>query len=159
MRRTFMLTAALTAALIATSVNAQNAMRCEVDGKVVYGDAACNTGKAGNAAKAVAPMQETAEQKAAAKSANDQIRKDNAYVDKRLDDRYKRDTARRAVVEEKTTYTKKRAVRSNTKSVADANGKTKRDIAKAKKPKKPKKKTAAKAAKKDNRTYLLAPKA
>ena len=143
MQRTFMLTTALTVALIATSVTAQNAMRCEVDGKVVYGDAACNTGKAGNAAKAVAPMQDTAEQKAAGKAANDQIRKDTAYVDKRLDDRYKRDTARPAVKEVKTTYTKKRAVRSNTKTVADANGKTQRDIAKAKKPKKSKKKARA----------------
>lgn len=156
MRRVFILTAALTVTLIATSVSAQNAIRCEVDGKVAYGEAACAPG---SAAKVVAPMQETAEQKAASKAANDQIRKDNATVDKRLDDRLKRETARPAGVEVKTSYSKKRAVRSNNKTVADANGKTQRDLAKTKKPKKSKKKTATKAAKKDNKSYRPAPKA
>lgn len=152
MRRTFLLTAALTVALVATSVTAQNATRCEVDGKVVYGDAACSTGKA------VAPLQETAEQRAASKAAKDEIRKDTAYVDKRLDDRYKRDTARPAVAAVSTASSKTQAVRKKNKTVADANGETKRST-KVKKSKKSTKKTAAKAAKKDNKTYRPAPKA
>ena len=93
MRRGILVTAACTAALMVTLVNAQSAMRCEVNGKIVYGDTACAPG---SASRAVAPIQETAEQKAAAKAASEQIRKDTAYVDKRLDDRYKRDTARTA---------------------------------------------------------------
>lgn len=154
MGRTFMLLAALTVAVMATSVNAQTAMRCEVNGQVVYGDACAP----GSAAKAVAPTQETAEQKAAGKSANDQIRKDTAYVDKRMDDRYKRETARPAVVEVSTANTKKRAVRKNNKTVADANGEPKRS-AKAKKKKRSTKIAAPKAPKKDNRSYRPAPKA
>lgn len=143
MRRTFMLTAALTVAFIATSVSAQNAIRCEVDGKVVYGDAACATG---STAKAIAPMQETAEQKAAGKAANDQIRKDTAYVDKRLDDRYKRDTTRPAVG-------------NNSKTVADTNTELKRGEPKAKKMKKASKQAKQKAPKKNNSSNRPAPKA
>jgi len=44
MRSIFILTAALTVALTATLVTAQTAIRCEVDGKVVYGDTACAPG-------------------------------------------------------------------------------------------------------------------
>ena len=143
MRRTFMQTAALTVAFIATSVTAQNAIRCEVDGKVVYGDAACATG---STTRAIAPTQETAEQKAAGKAANDQIRKDTAYVDKRLDDRYKRDSTRPAVA-------------SNSKTVADANTELKRGGPKAKQMKKASKKAKQKAAKRNNSSNRPAPKA
>ena len=156
MRRTFMLTAALTAALIATSVTAQTAIRCEVDGKVVYGDGACASG---SAAKAIAPTQDTAEQRAAGKVANDQIRKDTVAVDKRMDDRYKRDTARPAVVDVSTANIKKRAVGKNNKTVADAKDEPKRGGVKAKKSKKSSKKAVAKASKKDNKSYRPAPKA
>jgi hypothetical protein len=72
------------------TVNAQTAVRCDVNGKAVYSDQPCQPGAAN---KAAINTQETPEQRAAAKAANDQIRKDNLAVDKRLDDRYKRDTA------------------------------------------------------------------
>ena len=145
MRSIFNLTAALTVGLMATWVSAQTAMRCEVDGKVVYGDTACAPG---NAARAIAPTRETAEQKAAGKAANDQIRKDTAAVDKRMDDRFKRDTTRPVVVGASAMDEK-----------ADAKSEPKRKGVKAKKPKKPSKKLTAKAPKKDNRSYRSAPKA
>ena len=144
MRRTFMLMAALTVALIATSITAQTAIRCEVDGRVVYGDSACAPGSAG---KAIAPTQESAEQKAAGKAANEQIRKDNAAVDKRMDDRFKRDATRPGAVGASIKDEKAYA-----KSESKGNG------VKAKKSKKPSKKVAGKAFKKDNRSYRSAPK-
>ena len=153
MRRTFILTAALTSALIATSVAAQTAIRCEMNGKVTYGDTPCASG---SAATTIAPTRETAEQKAAGKAANDQIRKDTAAVDKRLDDRYKRDTARPVGLAASTDYAK------NDKTVADAKGEPKRSGVKVKKSKKPSKKASAKAAKavkQDNKMYRPAPKA
>jgi hypothetical protein len=146
MGRTFLLAVTLSAVVMATSVSAQNAIRCEVNGKAVYGDSACAPGSVG---KAIAPTQETVEQKAAGKAASDQIRKDTAYVDKRLDDRYKRDTARRAVVD----------VSMKDKTVVDSKAKQKRNGVKAKKSKKSAKKAAVKASKKDNRSYRPAPKA
>ena len=82
MRSIFILTVALTVGLTATLVSAQTAIRCDVDGKVVYGDTACAPG---NSARTIAPTRETAEQKAAGKAANDQMRKDTAAVDKRMD--------------------------------------------------------------------------
>lgn len=148
MRRTFLLPTALAVALIATAATAQTLMRCEVNGKVVYSDAAC---AAGSAAKAIVPMQETAEQRAAARAASDQVRKDTTYVDKRMDDRYKRDTARPMGIE----------VSAKDKSAVDAGAAAKR-IAKAKKSKmskKSSKKTAAKAAKRENASSRPAAKA
>ncbi len=146
MRRTFLLMATLAVAIVATAVDAQTAIRCEVNGKVVYGDAACAPG---STTKAIAPMQETTEQKAAAKVAGDQIRRDTAYVDKRLDDRYKRETARPVVL----------GVGANDKTVADSNKKVKRSAVKAKKSKKAAKKSATKANKKDNKSYRFTPRA
>ena len=146
MRTTFILTTALTAALMATWVSAQTAIRCEIDGKVVYGDTACAPG---SATRAIASTRETAEQKAAGKAANDQIRKDTAAVDKRMDDRFKRDTTRPVVVDA-NPYVKDEK--------AGARSVPKRKGAKAKKLKKPSKKAAAKTPKKDNRSYRSAPK-
>ena len=147
MRTLFILTTALTAALMTTLISAQTAIRCEVDGKVVYGDTACAPG---SAAKAIAPMRETAEQKAAGKAANDQVRKDTAAVDKRMDDRFKRDTTRPIVVDANPRAKDEKA---------SAKSPLKRKGAKAKKLKKSGKKAAAKALKKDNRSYRFAPKA
>ena len=151
MGRTFLLPTALAVALIATiatAATAQSLMRCEVNGKVVYSDAACAPG---SAAKAIVPVQETAEQRAAARAASDQVRKDTAYVDKRLDDRYKRDTARPMGIE----------ASAKDKSAVDAGAAPKR-IAKAKKSKtskKSSKKAAAKAAKRGNASSRPAPQA
>ena len=146
MRSIFISTVTLTAALMATLVTAQTAIRCEVDGKVIYGDTACAPG---SAARAIASTRETAEQKAAGKVANDQIRSDTAAVDKRMDDRFKRDTTRPVVVGA-SPYVKDEK--------AGARSGSKRKGAKAKKLKKPSQKAAAKAPKKDNRSYRSAPK-
>ena len=145
MGRTFLLTAACTVAMMATSVAAQNAIRCEINGKVVYSDTACAPG---GAARAITPTQETAEQKAVGRAAGEQIRKDTAYVDKRLDDRYKRETTRPAVLD----------LRAKDKTEVDANAKPKRSAVKAKKSKKTSKKaTSKKASKQDNKSYRSTP--
>ncbi|MBC7710004.1 MAG: hypothetical protein H7203_08090 [Rhizobacter sp.] len=144
MRSILIMTVALTLGLTATLVSAQTAIRCDVDGKVVYGDTACAPG---NAARAIAPTRETAEQKAAGKAANDQMRKDTAAVDKRMDDRFKRDTTRPVVMSASTKDEK-----------SDARSEPKRKGVKAKKSKTISKKVAAKAPKKDNRSYRSAPK-
>lgn len=156
MGHTFLLTAALTLAVLSTSVAAQNAFRCEVNGKVAYSDIACAPGAA---AKAIAPTQETAQQKAAGKAAGEQIRKDTAYVDKRLDDRYKRETTRPATVEVGTTPIKKRTVAKKKKTATDAKGEPKRGGVKAKKSQKSGSKAAAKGTKKDNTSNRPASKA
>ena len=77
-------------ALCASNVFAQNAFRCEQDGKTVYSDKPCP------AAKVVASTQDTPEQKAAAKQANDQMRKDANDLNKRLSDREKLEAQERA---------------------------------------------------------------
>ncbi len=145
MRRTFLLTVALTA-VIATAVNAQTAIRCEVNGKVVYGDAACAPGAS---AKVVAPIQETAEQKATGKAANDQIRKDTAAIDKRLDDRYRRDTTNSTVGVAKLGSTKPR-----NRIIFDST----RKKGSAAKPKSKAAKSPKAKAKKDSKSYRSAPK-
>lgn len=68
----------------------QNAFRCDQDGKTVYSDKPCP------AAKVVAPTQDSAEQKAAAKDANAQIRKDTNDLNKRLSEREKLEAQERA---------------------------------------------------------------
>ncbi len=94
MRHTLLLTACVVITTVVSSlsppVTAQTAVRCDNDGQTVYSDKPCPPG---NAAKAVVPTQDTAEQKAAGQAASAQIRKDNEAVDKRLDDRLKRETA------------------------------------------------------------------
>jgi hypothetical protein len=121
---------------------AQTAVRCDVNGKTVYSDAPCQPNAAN---KAVINTQDTPEQRAAAKAANDQIRKDNLAVDKRLDDRYKRDTAT-----SKTSMQPNRAVLDNDakpKKARNAKTSTKTKAAKA-----PKSAKAKAKAKKDNRS-------
>ena len=130
---------ALTASLFSGYAAAQTAVRCDVNGKAVYSDQPCLPGLAN---KAAINTQETAEQRAAAKAANDQIRKDNVAVDKRLDDRYKRDTAHSTP---RVAYVATGAVKRN-RLVLDND--TQRGKAKAKaKSKSAKAKRAAKAAK------------
>jgi hypothetical protein len=92
MRLTFLTTTLVVVATLSSlsaPLAAQTAVRCDVNGQTVYSDKPCPPG---TAAKVIAPIQETPEQRAAAQSANAQIRKDNASVDKRLDDRLKRET-------------------------------------------------------------------
>ena len=81
---------AVTAYLCTGGAFAQNAFRCDQDGKTVYSDKPCP------AAKVVAPTQDSAEQKAAAKDANAQMRKDNGDINKRLSEREKLEAQERA---------------------------------------------------------------
>ena len=75
---------AILLAVFSTSAgHAQTAFRCDNNGQTVYSDKPCPAGKA------VVGTQDSAEQKAAAKDANAQIRKDNADLNKRLSDREK----------------------------------------------------------------------
>ena len=79
----------LTAGLIGAP-SAQTAYRCDNNGQTVYSDQPCPAGKA------VVGTQETPEQKAAAKEANAQMRRDNADLNKRLSDREKLEAQERA---------------------------------------------------------------
>ena len=72
------------------AASAQTAYRCVNNGQTVYSDKPCPAGKA------VVGTQETAEQKAASKEANAQMRKDNADLNKRLSDREKLEAQERA---------------------------------------------------------------
>ena len=69
---------------------AQTAYRCDNNGQTVYSDTPCPAGKA------VVGTQETPEQRAATKAANDQMRRDNADLNKRLSDREKLEAQERA---------------------------------------------------------------
>ena len=135
---------ALTASLVTATAEAQPAVRCDVNGKVVYSDQPCLPGLAN---KAAINTQETAEQRAAAKAANDQIRKDNVAVDKRLDDRYKRETAGASKV----------SMKSGSDEIAAAAkgkaGKTKASKGKKNKAAKAKKAGKSTKAKRDNKSY------
>ena len=79
----------LSAGLIGAT-SAQTAYRCDNNGQTVYSDKPCPAGKA------VVGTQETAEQKAATKEANAQMRKDNADLNKRLSEREKMEAQERA---------------------------------------------------------------
>ena len=80
----------ISVAAFSVTANAQTAFRCDQDGKTLYSDKPCP------AATAVAPTQDSAEQKAAAKAANDQMRKDHADLSKRLSEREKLEAQERA---------------------------------------------------------------
>lgn len=130
---------ALTASLVTGTAVAQPAVRCDVNGKAVYSDQPCLPGLAN---KAVINTQETAAQRAAAKAANDQIRKDNVAVDQRLDDRYQRETAHstpRVAYVATGAVKRNRLVLDNEPQESKAKAKAKSKSAKAKR--------AAKAAK------------
>ena len=81
----------ITAALIAAA-SAQTAFRCDNNGQTVYSDTPCP------AAKSVVGTQDSAAQKAAAKDANAQMRKDSTDLNKRLSDREKLEAQERAAV-------------------------------------------------------------
>lgn len=81
----------ITAALIAAA-SAQTAFRCDNNGQTVYSDTPCPAGKS------VVGTQDSAAQKAAAKDANAQMRKDSTDLNKRLSDREKLEAQERAAV-------------------------------------------------------------
>ena len=93
MGRTFLMMAALTGVLLTPISFAQTAFRCDLNGATVYSDKPCPPG---NAMKVVTGTQETPEQKAASLAANQQMRKDNAELNKRLTEREKLDAKERA---------------------------------------------------------------
>ncbi len=143
--RLFFWTCALMATLGAATAAAQTAVRCDVNGKAVYSDQPCLPGLAN---KAVINTQETPEQRAAASAANDQIRKDNAAVDKRLDDRYKRETAGASKVSIKSG-SNEIAVATKSKAGKDKASNSK----KTKATKKAKKAGKSTKAKRDSKSY------
>lgn len=73
-----------------SAAGAQTAYRCDNNGQTVYSDKPCAAGKT------VVATQDSAEQKAASKDANAQMRKDNADLNKRLSDREKLEAQERA---------------------------------------------------------------
>ena len=83
------LLASSTFVTFATTAAAQTAIRCDANGKTTYGEAPC---KPGATATEIAPTQESKQQREDGKAAREQIRRDTAAVDKRMDDRFKRDT-------------------------------------------------------------------
>ena len=93
MRRAILLIAALAAVLLIPIASAQTAFRCDANGTTVYSDKPCPPG---NVSKTVTSTQESPEQKAASKAANEQMRKDNADLNKRLTEREKLDAKERA---------------------------------------------------------------
>lgn len=124
---------ALVVAFYSVNGLAQNAFRCDQDGKTVYSDKPCPAGKV------VAPAQDSAEQKAASKQANDQMRKDANDLNRRLSEREKleaqeRAAARKAAAAEKAKEAKeKRAAAARLKA---NKAKTAKKAAAAKKSKK-----------------------
>ena len=93
MGRTFILMANLTVLLLTPIAFAQTAFRCDVNGTTAYSDKPCPPGNTG---KAVTSTQETPEQIAASKAANEQMRKDSADLNKRLVERQKLEAKERA---------------------------------------------------------------
>jgi hypothetical protein len=142
----------LTLLLGSVAANAQTAVRCDVNGKSVYSDQPCQSAPPN---KAAISTQETPEQRAAAKAANDQIRKDNLAVDKRLDDRFKRDSAHSAPrgAASNVSLQRDRTVLDGESKPKKAR-KTKKTSAKAKATKATKAEAAGKTkAKKDGKMY------
>ncbi len=119
------------------AASAQTAYRCDNNGQTVYSDKPCPAGKA------VVGTQETPEQKAATKAANDQMRKDNADLNKRLSDREKLEAQERAAA--RKAAGKPTSVSAKGKGRASGKVKTVKAAKKAKPAKSPRKKNAAKS--------------
>ena len=96
--------------------HAQTAFRCDNNGQTTYSEKPCVAGKA------VVGTQDSPEQKAAAKDANAQVRKDNADLSKRLSDREKLEAQERAAarkaVAKKSDATEKPKASAKAKSTA-----------------------------------------
>jgi hypothetical protein len=135
MGRYILLTTLFTIAFFAHPAGAQTAFRCDLNGQTVYSDKPCPPG---NAAKAVAPTQETAEQKAASDAANARMRQDNAELNKRLTEREKleakeRADARKAAPKERADAKEKQAKAKRAKKAKAAKAKAPKTVKKAKK--------------------------
>ena len=130
-----------TGLIAATATNAQSAYRCDNNGQTVYSDKPCPAGKS------VVGTQDSAEQKAASKDANAQMRQDNADLNKRLSERQKLEALERAALRKQATAQKSR------KKVAKRDGAGKKTTIKVKTTKKLKAKAAPKTKKQDNRVF------
>lgn len=123
--------AMLLAALSMSATQAQTAFRCDNNGQTTYSEKPCPAGKA------VVGTQDSAEQKAAAKDANAQMRKDNADISKRLSDREKLEAQERAAARKaalkKSDAGKKAKASAKAKSAAKNAKATKQTKAKKKK--------------------------
>lgn len=93
MKHSSLAIAALLGVFSTLTASAQTAYRCDQNGTTVYSEKPCPPAATG---KAVAPTQDTAEQRAASQAANAQMRKDNADLNKRLSDREKLEARERA---------------------------------------------------------------
>lgn len=117
--------AILFAVLLIGMADAQTAFRCDNNGQTIYSDKPCPAGKA------VVGTQDSAQQKAVAKEANAQMRKDNAELNKRLSDREKLEAQERAAA-------RKAAAAAKASAKGKASGKVKaRSAAKKLKTSKP----------------------
>ena len=83
----------LSCPLLVAPLAAQSAFRCEQNGQTVYSDKPCPSSAT---SKAVAPTQDSAQQKAASQAATAQMRSDNADLDKLLAERQRREAKERA---------------------------------------------------------------
>ncbi len=126
MKRLFNLLAGA-AAMVLLPVSAQTAYRCDQGGQTVYSDKPCPSG---SDSKAVAPTQDSAEQKAAAKQAGAQMRQDNADLDKRLAAREKLAAQERAAA--RKTSSKTAAEKPKSGKTTKSGAKIKASAAKAK---------------------------
>ena len=132
MGRTFVLMAALAVVLLTPIAPAQTAYRCDIKGTTVYSDKPC---PAGNTAKVVTSTQETPEQKAASKAANEQMRKDGADLNKRLAEREKleakeRADARKAAAKARSEAAKEKAAKASKGSKVSKNKAAKKSTSK-----------------------------
>ena len=126
--------------VFAFDAGAQSAFRCDEAGKVVYSDKPCPQGRA------VAPAQDTPEQRAASKAATEQLRKDQADLNRRLSEREKLEAREREAAQ--------KAAAKRTAEAAKQDKKRSAKGAKAKAAKTAKKsKSRAKAKGADNRSH------
>lgn len=130
-------------ALIAsTSLFAQTAYRCEVNGSAVYTDKPCADGKA------VAPTQDTREQQQRADELAKQRRADDREVSQRIANRSNAEAKERSEIRKQQALAERRAAAARAKEEKAAKKKTKKSSGSIKVAKAPKPKATQK---KDNR--------
>lgn len=132
----------LLALTLATSVSAQNAYRCEVNGTTVYSEKPCPGGRV------VAPTQESDAQKAQTADAARQLKADDKQLSRQINQRVNRETKERAA-ERKVAERARIAADKRARAERAAEAKKAKKAAKSKiqitkvKPAKPPKRTAS----------------
>jgi len=117
------------ALLTAIPVSAQTAVRCDQGGQTAYNEKSCPSGDVG---KVIAPTQDSAAQRQAAREANDQLRKDSQAIDQRLTQRIKSDAASRPAGKAPRTVADKSKSAKGDKSGTAKKHKTRHKAASAK---------------------------